>query len=102
MTLNDIIVSALAQLDRGHDAQTLDTWREKLTRFANEAVLDLSAAYCPRRTEELTLDGKLLRTERLSRPCIRVYGVKRLGRFTKRAIPACFACRGQRPAAPFR
>ena len=42
MTLNDIIVSALAQLDRGHDAQTLDTWREKLTRFANEAVLDLS------------------------------------------------------------
>ena len=94
MTLNDIIVSALAQLDRGHDAQTLDTWREKLTRFANEAVLDLSAAYCPRRTEELTLDGKLLRTERLSRPCIRVY--------TKRAIPACFACRGQRPAAPFR
>ena len=81
MTLNDIIVSALAQLDRGHDAQTLDTWREKLTRFANEAVLDLSAAYCPRRTEELTLDGKLLRTERLSRPCIRVYGVKRLGRY---------------------
>ena len=81
MTLNDIIVSALAQLDRGHDAQTLDTWREKLTRFANEAVLDLSAAYCPRRTEELTLDGKLLRTERLSRPCIRVHGVKRLGRY---------------------
>ena len=39
MTLNDIIVSALAQLDRGHDAQTLDTWREKLTRFANEASL---------------------------------------------------------------
>ena len=52
MTLNDIIVSALAQLDRGHDAQTLDTWREKLTRFANEAVLDLSEAYCPRRTED--------------------------------------------------
>ena len=38
MTLNDIIVSALAQLDRGHDAQTLDIWRDKFTRFANDAV----------------------------------------------------------------
>ena len=81
MTLNDIIVSALAQLDRGHDAQTLDTWREKFTRFANEAVLDLSAAYCPRRTEDFTLTGKLLDTRKLSRPCIRVHGVKRLGRY---------------------
>ena len=42
MTLNDIIVSALAQLDRGHDAQTLDIWRDKFTRFANEAVVDLA------------------------------------------------------------
>ena len=81
MTLNDIIVSALAQLDRGHDAQTLDTWRDKFTRFANEAVLDLSAAYCPRRTEECTLEGKRLDTRKLSRPCIRVHGVKRLGRY---------------------
>ena len=62
MTLNDIIVSALAQLDRGHDAQTLDTWRDKFTRFANEAVIDLSAAWCPRRTEDFTLSGKLIDT----------------------------------------
>ena len=81
MTLNDIIVSALAQLDRGHDAQTLDTWREKFTRFANEAVLDLSAAYNPRCTEDFTLDGKLLDTRKLQRQCVRVHGVKRLGRY---------------------
>ena len=63
MTLNDIIVSALAQLDRGHDAQTLDTWREKLTRFAcgNNAVC---LAVCNRRKRFhkrrilLALDGK--------------------------------------------
>lgn len=81
MTLNDIIVSALAQLDRGHDAQTLDTWRDKFTRFANEAVIDLSAAWCPRRTEDFTLSGKLIDTGKLQRECIRVHGVKRLGRY---------------------
>ena len=48
MTLNDIIVSALAQLDRGHDAQTLDIWRDKFTRFANDGVTDLAEAYQPR------------------------------------------------------
>ena len=42
MTLNDIVVSALAQLDRGHDAQTLDIWRDKFARFANDAVADLA------------------------------------------------------------
>ena len=48
MTLNDIIVSALAQLDRGHDAQTMDVWRDKFTRFANDAVTDICAAYTHR------------------------------------------------------
>lgn len=81
MTLNDIIVSALAQLDRGHDAQTLDIWRDKFTRFANEAVIDLSAAWCPRKTEDYTLSGKRIDTRRLERECIRVHGVKRLGRY---------------------
>ena len=50
MTLNDIIVSALAQLDRGHDAQSLDVWRDKFTRFANDGVTDICATYKPRRT----------------------------------------------------
>ena len=45
MTLNDIIVSALAQLDRGHDAQSLDVWRDKFTRFANDGVTDICATY---------------------------------------------------------
>ena len=45
MTLNDIIVSALAQLDRGHDAQSLDVWRDKFTRVANDGVTDICVTY---------------------------------------------------------
>ena len=37
MTLNDILTAALAQLDRGHDAQTLENYRVRLTQYANDA-----------------------------------------------------------------
>lgn len=40
MTLNDITVGALDRLDRGHDAQTLEMWRDKLTMFANDALTE--------------------------------------------------------------
>ena len=79
MTLNDIIVSALAQLDRGHDAQTLDIWRDKLTRFANEAVSDLAKAYQPRKTELVESQDGTLDTGALSLPCLKVLSVMRNG-----------------------
>lgn len=81
MTLNDIIVSALAQLDRGHDAQSLDVWRDKLTRFANDAVTDLCLSYQPRRTEAVeSIDGTVS-TAALSRGCRKVLTVKRAGAY---------------------
>lgn len=80
MTLNDIIVSALAQLDRGHDPQTLDIWRDKLARFANEAVADLSKAYQPRITESIESKDGLLDTHRLSQPCLKILSIRRLGK----------------------
>lgn len=80
MTLNDIIVSALAQLDRGHDAQTLDIWREKLTRFANEAVVDLAGAYRPRAKEAYESADGLLDTGALSQTCLKVLSIQRGGR----------------------
>lgn len=79
MTLNDIIVAALAQLDRGHDAQSLDVWRDKLTRFANEAVQDLAGAYSPRTTEAITVNNGVLDISGLSNECVRVYKVARDG-----------------------
>lgn len=80
MTLNDIVVSALAQLDRGHDAQTLDIWREKFARFANDAVADLARVYQPRTTETVeSVDGQL-DTTRLSLPCVRILSICRSGK----------------------
>ncbi len=80
MTLNDIIVSALAQLDRGHDAQTLDVWRDKLTRFANDALIDLASAAQPRRTETATIAGGRLDIGALDRPCLKVLFVRKDGK----------------------
>lgn len=80
MTLNDIIVSALAQLDRGHDAQSLDTWRDKFARFANEAVNDLAAVYRPRRTETIALTDGVLDTRLLEKSCVKLISIKQQGR----------------------
>lgn len=80
MTLNDIIVSALAQLDRGHDAQSLDVWRDKFTRFANDGVTDICATYKPRRTETIDTKDGTFTTAMLSRGCRKVLSVKRDGR----------------------
>ena len=80
MTLNDIIVSALAQLDRGHDAQSLDVWRDKFTRFANDGVTDICATYKPRRTETIDTRDGTFTTAMLSRCCSKVLSVKRDGR----------------------
>ena len=80
MTLNDIIVSALAQLDRGHDAQSLDVWRDKFTRFANDGVTDICVTYKPRRTETIDTRDGTFTTAMLSRGCRKVLSVKRDGR----------------------
>jgi len=80
MTLNDIIVAALAQLDRGHDAQTLDVWRDKLTRFANDGVADLAYALKPRRTETAEIRGGLIDLSGLGRECLKALRVSRGGK----------------------
>ena len=79
MTLNDILVSALAQLNRGHDAQTLDIWRDKLTRFANEACVDLAAVYKPRCTESISVSNKTFDTASLLHSCVKVCSLKKDG-----------------------
>lgn len=79
MTLNDIIVAALAQLDRGHDAQTLDTWRDKFTRFANEAVADMSTVYKPYTTEIYESTDGLLDTAALTHGCRKLLSIRRNG-----------------------
>ena len=79
MTLNDIIVSTLAQLDRGHDSQTIETWRGKLTGFANEAMLDLATMLQLRRTDTVTLANGILDTLTLPETCVKVLSVLKGG-----------------------
>ena len=76
MTLNDILVSALAQLDRGHDAQTLDAWRGKLTQFANDALIDLAYAFKPVRTETADAGIGIIDTNSLSREFVKAVCVR--------------------------
>ena len=53
MTLNDILTAALAQLDRGHDAQTLENYRVRLTQYANDAQRELADALGLFRTDKV-------------------------------------------------
>jgi hypothetical protein len=80
MTLNDILVAALAQLDRGHDPQTLDTWRDKLTRFANDAQEDLCAFVRPRRSEMAQTQGNTLDVSTLERTCRKLVSLQKDGK----------------------
>lgn len=80
MTLNDILVSALSQLDRGHDAQTMDLFRSRLTDYANDAQADLARAMSFTRTETLAPTNGVIELSDLSRDCVKVERVKQLGR----------------------
>ncbi len=79
MTLNDIIVSALEQLDRGHDASLLDKWRNKFTQFANEALYDIAYSLKMFKTEKVTAQENYIDLKNLSRECIQVKNVSLSG-----------------------
>ena len=80
MTLNDILISALSQLDRGHDAQTLDTYRERLTRYANDAQSDLAYAVGLMRTDAIKPKDGIVNLRKLPRSCRKVVKVVQLDR----------------------
>lgn len=79
MTLNDIIVSALAQLDRGHDSQTMDTWRDRFKGFANDAILDLARAVGLRRSDTLMVENGEVNIDSLPRGCEKVLEIRQSG-----------------------
>ena len=84
MTLNDIILGALAQLDRGQDEETVSIWWNKLARFANDGIADLAMQIKPRRKENVTLSGGLAGTAQfntalLARRCVKVLAIRENG-----------------------
>ena len=80
MTLNDMIVSALAQLDRGHDQMTVDSFRERLTGYANDAQSDIARAISFTKTEVIPTANGIADLEALSRGCVKVVKARQLGR----------------------
>lgn len=77
MTLKELLTGALLQLDRGTDAQTLESWRDKLTRYLNDAMIDLASELQPRRTDELTLTNGSLDLTKLPRDVVKVLALTR-------------------------
>ena len=79
MTLNDIIVSALAQLDRAHDMQTVEIYRTRFAQFANDAQNDLALTLALKRMEELEPADGVVDLTALERSCYRVESAEQLG-----------------------
>lgn len=79
MTLNDIIVSALAQLDRSHDMQSVEVYRARFAQFANDAQNDLALTLALKRTDELEPADGVADLSCLPRACYRVESVEQLG-----------------------
>ena len=77
MTLKELLTGALLQLDRGTDAQTLESWRDKLTRYLNDAMIDLTSELQPRRSDTLTLTSGVLDLSKLPRSVVKVISLSR-------------------------
>jgi hypothetical protein len=77
MTLKELLTGALLQLDRGTDAQTLESWRDKLTRYLNDAMIDLTGELQPRRSDPLTLTNGMLDLSALPRSVVKVIALSR-------------------------
>jgi len=80
MTLSDIIVSALEQLDRKPDPQNIAVWKGRMTRFANDAVMDLAHWLKLKRVDVAVVEGGMLDTATLPEQCVKVLSVWRNGR----------------------
>ncbi|NLI54112.1 MAG: hypothetical protein GX417_07270 [Clostridiales bacterium] len=79
MTLKELLTGALLQLDRGTDAQTLESWRDKLTRYLNDAMIDLTGELQPRRSDTLALASGELDLKQLPRSVVKVIALSREG-----------------------
>ena len=79
MTLNEIVVAALEQEDRGHDAQVVDKYKDKFRQYANEAVIDLAGSLGIYRTDTVTVTDNVLEMDQLSRSCTKILSVTQDG-----------------------
>ena len=79
VTLSELIASALAELDHPDNTAALPLWKEKLTRFANEAQVDLYETFRPWRRDPLPLHDGVLDLSTLPYAVGKVLGTERRG-----------------------
>lgn len=82
MTLNEIIATSLGMLDRGTDAQTIESYSTKFTAYANSAIKIIAEAYRPQRTETVESENGF-DLSKLKRSCIVVKAVRQNGKNVK-------------------
>lgn len=80
MTLNEIIVSALQQLKRGRDSQTIDNYRGTFTQYANMAQQDLSKAFPQYRSDTVLLTDGVFHISALPRWCTKLINIQQNGK----------------------
>ena len=74
-----LIQSALAELDHPENTASLPLWKEKLLRFANEAVVDLYETFRPWRRDSLPLQNGEIDLTALPYTVGKVLGIERSG-----------------------
>lgn len=77
--MKELLTGALLQLDRNTDADTMELWRDKLTRYINDALIDLAGVLRPRRTDPVEIRNGQLDTNDLPRVCVKILSLSRDG-----------------------
>ena len=79
MTVTQLIEAALGEMEHPSNTAALPLWREKLLRFANEALVDLTEAFRPWRRDVLTLTDGALDLTALPYTAGKLLGIERNG-----------------------
>lgn len=78
MTLNEIMVDALVQLDRSSDPAMLKRYRTAFTSYANDAVQDIADDFRLSKTEKVTLTDGAFAISDLSDICTKIVNIERM------------------------
>lgn len=78
MTLNEILVDALAQLDRSSDPAMLERYRLAFTSYVNDVVQEIADDFRLTRTENVTLVDGAFAISDLSDICTKIVSIERM------------------------
>ena len=80
MTLDDIIVSALEQVECNPVSRANDKYAAQFRQYANEAVMDIADSFRLFHTDTVTVTGNTFDIQDLSRPCTKIMSIAQGGK----------------------